>query len=107
MNDRYFDDIWIDLQRFRISKYFGFINFLYFFHPRPDITFIILADKKKILQRSNELNIKQITMLKKNLKKISQVHKNTYKINANRHPNKIYLELIEIIKKYQHQKFKK
>ena len=45
LNDRYFDDIWIDLQRFRISKYFGFINFLFFF-IRPDITFIILADKK-------------------------------------------------------------
>ena len=107
LNDRYFDDIWIDSQRFRISKYFGFINFLYFFQPRPDITFIILADKKNILQRSKELNIKKITMLNKNLKKISEVHKNSYKINANRHPNKIYLELTEIVKKYQHQKFKK
>lgn len=53
--DRYYSDFWIDPLRARLSLPVWLVRMMELFVPNPDITFCLVADVEKILNRKPEL----------------------------------------------------
>ena len=66
INDRYFEDIIIDPQRYRIGKFNFVLKYLYIFLPKPDLTFFLKTKSKILSKRKNEIKYSRLNSLTKN-----------------------------------------
>lgn len=84
INDRYFDDVFIDPSRYRVNGYQILVKIFLFLLPRPDLYFLIKASNKNIISRKKELTIKQINYNQKKYKNYAKLEKNVFVINTDK-----------------------
>lgn len=59
VSDRYYLDLLVDPKRYRYGGSLGFAELLFYFLPKPNLTFILVAKPEILLDRKNEVTLKE------------------------------------------------
>jgi len=107
INDRYFEDIIVDPQRYRIGKFNFVLKYLYIFLPKPDVTFFLKTKSKILSKRKNEVKNTRLNSLTKNYSDFCKKNKYIKVINADQKIEKINILLENLINDYLIKRLKK
>lgn len=95
--DRYAYDFLVDPKRSKINLPFSVRKFFCKIVPQPQLTFVLNADANVIYERKQELTIEEIERQLKEYDKLSGIVKGFHRLDANRNPEEIVAEAIDII----------
>ena len=97
INDRYYQDVIIDPQRYRIGSFNSFLNFIFKFLPKPDLVIILDAKPNSLVARKNELDNKKIKNVVLKYKNYVKKDKNCRLINSDNKIQNISKKIINLI----------
>ena len=105
--DRYFYDILVDPNRYRIKLSKKIIKFFSIIVPRPEITFIITANYKLIYERKKEIKLDQINEIQNKYVNLKKFIKNSYLIDNSEDLHVSEKNMKNIMINYLNTKFEK
>ena len=104
--DRYFYDILVDPERYKIKLPEKIIKFFISIVPRPDLTFIITADPQKIYERKKEIQEDKIQEIQNKYLELKKIIKNSYIIDNSKDLQKCVTNVQDITVNFMDKKMK-
>ncbi len=95
--DRYFDDILVDPKRLRLRNSEILSKFLYFFVPKPDITFLLDAPPVIIFKRKQEVILEEVTRQRELYKIIAQRSSSYIIVDGSKNAREVAKKCIDVI----------
>ena len=105
--DRYFYDILVDPNRYKIKLPKKIIKFFSIMVPKPELTFIITADSKQIYERKKEIQLGQINEIQNKYVELKKFIKNFYLIDNSKDLLASERNMRNIMINFMNNKFKK
>jgi len=97
--DRYFNDIWVDPKRYRMSIPSGIIRFAFKLFPQPDLWVVLHADPLKIIERKPEVSLEECQRQVAKYRRLAKQLPNCLLVDTSAEPdisaNEIYLFIAE------------
>ena len=104
--DRYFYDILVDPERYKIKLPEKIIKFFISIVPKPDLTFVITADPKKIYERKKEIQEDKIQEIQNKYLELKKIIKNSYIIDNSKDLQKCVTNVQDITVNFMDKKMK-
>lgn len=98
--ERYYYDLLVDPERFRVRKSSLLLNIGHFLIPKPNLVIYLDAPAKTILNRKKELNREQIIYFREKYQNLIKKLPNGYQINADQPLKQVVQDCVKVIIKY-------
>ena len=105
--DRYFYDILVDPNRYKIKLPKTIIKFFSIIVPKPELAFIITADYRQIYERKKEIRLDQINEIQNKYVELKKFIKNSYLIDNSKDLLTSEKNMKNIMINFMNNKFKK